>query len=103
LPGTSTWADRFGCAARVAQSDVVDTEAGYVHDGGRQNPGTRAWGLLPRPGRAEVFVYPGCRGGRVVADVVGIDKGHTEGLEPRVTEGLVRLMLSAGGGKVRGL
>jgi hypothetical protein len=48
-----------------------------------------------------VFVYPGCRDGRVVADVVRIDKGHTEGLEPRVTEELVRLMLSARGGKLQ--
>lgn len=100
LPATSAWAQRYGCGARVQADDIVDTEAGYVHDGGSQNPGTRAWGLLPRPGRAEVFLYPGCEGGRVVADVVRIDKGHTEGLEPRVTEGLVRLMVSASGGKI---
>jgi hypothetical protein len=48
-----------------------------------------------------VFVYPGCDGGRVVADVVRIDKGHTEGLEPAVTEALVELMVSAVGGKMR--
>jgi len=101
LPTTSDLARRFGCGPRVARPDIVDTEPGYVHDGGRQNPGTPAWGLLPRPGRAEVFEYPGCSNGRVVADVVRIDKGHTEGLEPRVTEELVRLMLSARGGKIR--
>ncbi len=101
LPTASTLAARFGCGPRVQRPDVVDAEPGYVHDGGRQNPGTRAWGLLPRPGRAEVFEYPGCADGRVVADVVRIDKGHTEGLEPRVTEELVRLMLSAQGGKIR--
>ncbi len=38
---------------------------------------------------------------RVVADVVRIDKGHTEGLEPKVTEELVKLMLSARGGKIQ--
>ena len=86
----------------MKQPTVVDTEPGYVHDGSRQNPGSRAWGLLPRPGTAETYVYPGCRDGRVVADVVRLDKGHTEGLEPAVTEGLVRLMLSAWGGKTRG-
>jgi hypothetical protein len=102
LPTTSTLAARHACGARVKQPDVVDTEPGYVHDGGHQNPGSRAWGLLPRPGTAEVHVYPGCRDGRVVADVVRIDKGHTEGLEPAVTEALVALMVSARGGKIRG-
>jgi hypothetical protein len=38
----------------------------------------------------------------VVADVIRLNKGHTEGLEPRVTEELVRLMVSAPGGKARG-
>jgi hypothetical protein len=36
-----------------------------------------------------------------VADVVRIGKGHTEGLEPKITEALVRMMLSARGGKVQ--
>ncbi len=101
LPTTSTWAQKYGCGARVQRDDIVDTEPGYVHDGGHQNPGTKEWGLVPRPGTADVFVYPGCGNGRVVADVVRVDKGHTEGLEPRVTDELVRLMLSAGGGKIR--
>jgi hypothetical protein len=35
-----------------------------------------------------------------VADVVRLDKGHTEGLEPKVTEEIVKLMLSARGGKI---
>jgi hypothetical protein len=48
-------------------------------------------------------VYPGARDGRVIADVIRIDKGHTEGLEPRVTEELIRLMVSAPGGKARAL
>jgi len=52
-------------------------------------------------GTAQVFVYPNCRDGRVVADVVRIDKGHTEGNEPEVTKELVRLMVSARGGKIR--
>jgi poly(3-hydroxybutyrate) depolymerase len=101
LPATSSWAAKLGCDARVRRADIVDTQPGQVHDGSRQNPGSAAWGLLPRPGRAEVFVYPDCDGGRVVADVVRIDKGHTEGLEPVVTEALVALMVSASGGKVR--
>jgi len=39
--------------------------------------------------------------GRVVADVVRLEKGHTEGLEPLVTEELVLMMLSAKGGKLQ--
>jgi pimeloyl-ACP methyl ester carboxylesterase len=102
LPSTSALAQQYGCGPRVKQPAVVDTEPGYVHDGSRQNPGSRAWGLLPRPGTADTYVYPGCGDDRVVADVVRLDKGHTEGLEPAVTEALVRLMLSARGGKIRG-
>jgi hypothetical protein len=95
LPETSEWAARYGCGARVRKPDVVDTKAGYVYDSTRQNPPNPSWGLLPRPGTAEVFEYPHCKNGRIVADVVRIDKGHTEGLEPHVTEQLIKLMLSA--------
>ena len=58
----------------------------------------RSFGLanaLARRG-AEVFVYSGCEGGHLVADVIRLDKGHTEGLEPNVTEQIVRLMLAVG-------
>lgn len=72
-----------------------------MYDGGRQNPGSKGWGLLPRPGKAETFVYKGCKDGRVIADVVRLDKGHTEGLEPKVTEQLVQLLVSARGGKLQ--
>ena len=101
LPTSSSWAQKYGCGARVRGAEIVDDKPGYVHDGGRQNPGSKSWGLLPRPGKADVFSYPGCRDGKVVADVVRIDKGHTEGLEPRVTEELVKLMVSARGGKLQ--
>jgi uncharacterized protein YneF (UPF0154 family) len=30
-----------------------------------------------------------------------MDKGHTEGLEPKITEEIVKLMLSARGGKIQ--
>jgi hypothetical protein len=30
-----------------------------------------------------------------------IDKGHTEGLEPKVTEELIKLMIAARGGKIQ--
>jgi len=101
LPETSEWAAKYSCGLRRKQDDVVDTKAGYIYDRSRQNPPVPAWGLLPAPGTANVYTYPSCRDGRVVADVVRLDKGHTEGLEPNVTEALVKLMLSAPGGKLQ--
>lgn len=101
LPVASEWAAKYSCGARSAGQEIVDTKAGYIYDRSRQNPPNPAWGLLPRPGKAQVFTYPNCKDGRVVADVVRLEKGHTEGLEPHVTEALVKLMLSAKGGKLQ--
>jgi hypothetical protein len=101
LPKTSERAQKYGCSAEPKRREVVDVKAGYVYDSSRQNPGSKGWGLLPRPGKAEFLTYRSCRDKRVVADVVRIDKGHTEGLEPKVTEELVKLMLSARGGKIQ--
>ncbi len=95
LPETSEWSAKLGCGPRVRKPDIIDAKAGYVYDSTRQDPGSDAWGRLPRPGTAEVFEYPHCKGGLLVADFVRQAKGHTEGLEPNVTEQLVRLMLSA--------
>ena len=97
LPETSPLAERFGCKARVRRADIVDDKPGHVWD--FQRAGYKVWGMKARPGLAQVWTYDGCRDGRVVADVVRIDKGHTEGLEPRVTEELVKLMVQAKGGK----
>jgi len=101
VPATSPMADRFKCAARVKRGQVIDTIAGKVSDGrtaetGR--PDRPGWGGLPGPGTADVFVFPGCSEGRVVADVIRLKKGHTEGLEPKVTEEIVKLMVSAKAG-----
>ena len=101
LPDTSSWGEKYSCEAKPKESEVVDTKAGYVYDGSRQNPGSKGWGLLPRPGKAEIFTYKGCKDGRVIADVVRLDKGHTEGLEPNVTDALVQLLISARGGKLQ--
>ena len=100
LPDTSAWAQRYGAGARVRQPDVVDTEPGQVWDKIRESYSTPQWGLAPRPGTAQIYVYPGARGGRVIADVVRLDKGHTEGLEPHITEELVKLMVAAPSGKL---
>lgn len=101
LPETSPWAEKYGAGARVRLPDVVDEQPGQIHDTLREGRSNAAWGLLPRPGTARVYVYPNARGGRVIADVVRLDKGHTEGLEPRITEELIRMMVGAPGGKAR--
>jgi len=99
LPATSPLADQWGCAARVEEKEVADDQPGYVWDYARQ--GYKVWGMKARPGKAKVWVYPKCKGGQVVADVERLDKGHTEGLEPHVTEAIVKLMVSAPGGKAQ--
>jgi len=101
IPETSDWAAGCKCGPRRKLEETVDLKAGYVYDGTRQNPPNPSWGLLPAPGKAQVYVYPECQDGMVVADVVRIEKGHTEGLEPKITEELVKLMLSAKGGKIQ--
>jgi hypothetical protein len=101
LPETSPWAEKYGAGPRERRPDIVDTEPGQIYDTGRADISTKAWGLMPGPGTAQVWVYPGGRDGRVIADVVRLNKGHTEGLEPKVTEELVRLLVSASGGKVQ--
>jgi len=101
VPENSEWAKKYSCGPQRKGSEIVDTKGGYVYDGTRLNQLRPGWGLLPGPGKAQVYVYPDCKEGRVVADVVRIDKGHTEGLEPKVTEELVKLMLSAKGGKLQ--
>src|SRR5499427_5670196 len=101
IPDASPWAAKFGCGARAHVAEIVDTKAGYVYDPTRQNPGSDAWGHLPKPGTAELMQYADCKDNRVVVDVVRLGKGHTEGLEPKVTEELVQLMVSAKGGKIQ--
>jgi hypothetical protein len=101
VPETSEWAKKYACGPRLAPSEVEDVKAGYVYDSTRLNALRPGWGLLPAPGKAQVFTYPDCKDGRVVADVVRLDKGHTEGLEPKVTEELIKLMLSGRGGKLQ--
>lgn len=103
LPETSPWAEKYGAGPRVRMPDIIDTEPGQIYDtlrDGRSNP---SWGLKPRPGTAQVYLYPNARGGWLIADVVRLDKGHTEGLEPKITEELIRMMVAAPGGKAKAL
>jgi hypothetical protein len=101
LPEVSPLGEAMGAGPRVRLDDIVDDEAGKIYDTTREGRSTAAWGLYPRPGRAEVYLHPGARDGRLIADVVRIDKGHTEGLEPKVTEAIVRMIVEAPGGKAR--
>ena len=101
LPEASPWAEKYGAGKRVLESVIEDSEPGQVRDARWGDRSTPSWGREPRPGRAEIHVYPGARGGRVIADVVRLDKGHTEGLEPRITEEIVKLIVAAPGGKAR--
>jgi hypothetical protein len=101
FPETSEWAKKYSCGPKSSPREVVDTKGGYVYDSTRLNELRPPWGLLPGPGKAEISMYPSCKDGRIVADVARIDKGHTEGYEPKITEELIKLMLSAPGGKIQ--
>lgn len=96
LPGDSKWAEYLGCGPQRRVDDIVDTVGGYIYDSREQPNRNKVWGLDPGPGSAQVYLYPECNDGHVVADIIRMDKGHTEGLEPNVTEVIVKLMLSAG-------
>jgi len=97
---TSPLADKFGCSARVQLADVIDPKPGYVWDATRQDPGTDGWGHYPKSGRALIYQFPHCKDGRVVADIVKLQKGHTEGYEPNITDRIIGLAVSAKGGKI---
>ena len=99
LPDASPIAEKYQCAARARRADIVDERKGYVTGASPGRP--PSWGREARPGTAQVYEFPGCKGGRIVADVLRMDKGHTEGLEPKVTEALVKMMATAPGGKLR--
>jgi hypothetical protein len=101
LPETSPWAEKYGAGPRVRLPDVVDDQPGQIYDTMREGNSTPAWGLLPRPGTAQVYVYPNARDGRLIADVVRLDKGHTEGLEPKITEALIKMIVAAPGGRAQ--
>lgn len=103
LPTTSPWAEKYGASPRQRLADIVDDKPGQVYDTLRDGKSTPAWGGRPAPGTAEVWIYPNAKGGKIVADVVRLDKGHTEGLEPNVAEALVKMMTDAPGGKLRSL
>ncbi len=99
LPGASPIAERYHCKPRVRRADILDVQKGYLTGATPGRPAS--WGRDARPGTAQVYEYPSCDSHRIVFDVLRMDKGHTEGLEPKVTEALVRMMASAPGGKLK--
>ena len=101
LPESSPWAEKYGAGPRVRMPDIVDTEKGQVWDP-RADRGP-SWGREPRPGTAEIYVFPNASDDRLIADVVRLDKGHTEGLEPKIMEELIKMMVAAPGGKIMAL
>jgi hypothetical protein len=101
LPETSPWAEKYNAGPRVRMPDIVDTEKGQV-TGATLGRGP-SWGREARPGTAELYVFPDARDSRVIADVVRLDKGHTEGYEPKITEALIKMMVAAPGGKLAAL
>jgi hypothetical protein len=52
IPEDYPWEAKFGCGARVRRPDVVDTNAGYVYDPTRQDPGSEAWDAYRDPVRS---------------------------------------------------
>lgn len=104
LPETSPWAEKYGAGTRVLLDEVVDDQPGQVYDSTvPPESQTKAWGRQPRPGTARVYVFPNARDGRVIADVLRLDKGHTEGLEHNVMDRILGLIASAPGGKAQRL
>jgi pimeloyl-ACP methyl ester carboxylesterase len=101
LPETSPWAQKYGAGPRIRRPEVVDDQPGRIYDTSREGKSTPAWGLSARSGTAQVYIYPNARDGRLIADVVRLDKGHTEGLEPNITEELIKMMVAAPGGKAK--
>jgi hypothetical protein len=101
IPGdTSPIADKFGCGKRIELPEVIDPKPGLVWDPTRQDPGSDGWGRYPKSGRALIYEFPNCKDGRIVVDVVKMQKGHTEGYEPNITDKIVELAVSAKGGKI---
>jgi poly(3-hydroxybutyrate) depolymerase len=95
VPKESKWAQRLGCKAQSKPREIVDAKAGYVYDTRTQANPNKVWGGKPAPGVAKIWTYPACADGRIVADITRMGKGHTPGLEPKITEEIVKMMVKA--------
>jgi len=96
FPDRAPWADRLECGAKEDRGTIEDPVAGYVYDTRTEGrPSIPGWGGEPAPGEATFHQYRDCRDGRVVAEFVRQEKGHTEGHEANVTERILQLMLTS--------
>jgi poly(3-hydroxybutyrate) depolymerase len=96
VPKESKWAQKLRCGPQPAKPrEIKDTKPGYVYDARAQANPNKVWGFKPAGGVAKIWEYPRCKDGRVVADITRMGKGHTPGLEPRITEEIVRMMVRA--------
>ena len=96
IPESSDLGEEVRLRSQGCGGEIADSQAGYVYDWSRLNQPNPALGIAAGARKAQSSV-PECKDGRVVADVVRLDKGHTEGLEPKITEELVKLMLVGAG------
>jgi poly(3-hydroxybutyrate) depolymerase len=95
VPKESKWAQKLGCGPQSAPREIVDAKPGYVYDGRSQSNPNPIWGGKPAGGTAKIWDYPGCKDGHIVADISRLGKGHTPGLEPKITEEIVKMMVRA--------
>lgn len=106
LPDDSPLAQRYNCEAKALNASIVDSEAGKIYDTRSEatgRPPREGWGGRPAPGTANIYSFANCDNGRIVADIIRLNKGHTEGLEPLITEEIVKMMASIPGGKIQSL
>ncbi len=98
LPETSPWAEKYGAGQRVRLADVIDDKPGQIHDTMREGKSTPAWGLLPGRHRAGLRLSERPRRPRHRRRGAH-GQGTHGGLEPKVTEELLRMVVGAPGGK----
>lgn len=99
LPDSSPWAEKYKCRGRTQLNPVADQLAGYVVADASVGPIEKK--SAPLPHIAQVFVYPHCKRGKLIADVLRLDRDHGDGLGPNVTEAIVKLIASSPGGKAK--
>ena len=101
LPETSPWAERYGAGARLRHPGRGRHPAGQDPRRSLGPESHQELGSQPRPGHGPGLRVPQCQRRPSHRRRGRLDKGHTEGLEPRITEELVKLMVSAPGGKLQ--
>jgi len=99
IPLTSPLAERYGAKRRRYVGEIVDEQAGHAPPPGFENDANPVWSYDGAPGCAQVYDFPETAGGRLVADIVRVSKGHLQSVEPRLTEEIVAMIVDAPGGR----